>query len=63
MQVRGKQSTVAARATEDIQPCLDHLVLEGARHVIHQTLQEEIQVLMGREYCQLILTRLLTLTL
>jgi len=45
-----KQPTVAIQATENIQPSLDHLVLEGARRLIQQALQEEIQVVLGREY-------------
>jgi transposase-like protein len=45
-----KQPTVAIQATENIQPSLDHLVLEGARRLIQQVLQEEIQAVLGREY-------------
>ena len=45
-----KQTTVATQAAENIQPSLDHLVLEGARRLIQQALQEEIQAVLGREY-------------
>lgn len=45
-----KQTTVAIQATENIQPSLDQLVLEGARRLIQQALQEEIQAVLGREY-------------
>ena len=45
-----KQMTVAMQATENIQPSLDHLVLEGARRLIQQALQEEIQIALGRAY-------------
>jgi len=45
-----KQMTVAMQTTENIQPSLDHLVLEGARRLIQQALQEEIQAVLGRAY-------------
>jgi putative transposase len=45
-----KQTTVATQIAENIQPSLDHLVLEGARRLIQQALQEEIQAVLGREY-------------
>jgi putative transposase len=45
-----KQTTVARKITENIQPSLDQLVLEGARRLIQQALQEEIQAVLGREY-------------
>ena len=45
-----KQTTVAMQVTENIQPSLDHLVLEGARRLIQQALQEEIQAVLGRGY-------------
>jgi transposase-like protein len=45
-----KQTTVAIQTTENIQPSLDQLVLEGARRLIQQALQEEIHAVLGREY-------------
>jgi putative transposase len=45
-----KQTTDATKIAENIQPSLDHLVLEGARCLIQQALQEEIQAVLGREY-------------
>jgi putative transposase len=45
-----KQTTVARQIAENIQPSLDHLVLEGTRRLIQQALQEEIQTVLGRDY-------------
>jgi transposase-like protein len=45
-----KQSTVAIQVTENIQPSLDQLVLEGARRLIQQALQEEMSAVLGRAY-------------
>lgn len=41
-----KQSTVAIQVTENIQPSLDQLVLEGARRLIQQALQEEMNAVL-----------------
>jgi putative transposase len=45
-----KQTTDATQIAENIRPSLDHLVLEGARRLIQQALQEEIRAVLGREY-------------
>ena len=50
MKKYNKQPIVATQIKENIHPSLDHLVLEGARRLIHQALQEEIQAALGREY-------------
>jgi transposase-like protein len=45
-----KQMTDTKQITEQIQPTLDQLALEGARRLIQQALHEEIQTFLGRDY-------------